>query len=456
MTYNHIADKNINNFANATGKIKDATGNFYYVSHPPFAYYFPFLIYKAIHYRPDVKSLQIINFLLHFIAAMFVYFTVCLLSFNRARSHLHIPSLVAFCFYVFAPPALWFQGNVYMSDMSVQTPFVIGVYVVLKMIIRQKFQVPKYIFFYAIILFVMIYTSWLGFFYAASVIVYSLLHVREIKGFRILILTTIVISIFTLRLITYQYSLIAGTEIYFNELFHRYLIRGSIGEINNGFWAFFISYFHYLKNIIYNYAVNYTLYYLIIIGFLFFVFSKKKLKITFTENGYRFIWLSLLPVLLMHMLFLNYSEHDFTVLYASLFLSVLMGIFYDKGKKSNSIKAGTLNLIYFLGVIVLCVQFTLSNLPGSRNIKGINYDLDKKIGEQIANQTDTNHVLFSYEKAEPQLIYYAKRNILNIQNEAAAYDFLKTNKLKLGSIITIADKETNPKIAIKDIALPIQ
>jgi hypothetical protein len=89
-----------------------------YVSHPPFAYYFPFYIYKILHYRPDVTSLQIINYFLHFLAAIFVYFNVCLLSFNRARSHLHIPSFIAFCFYVFAPPTLWFQGNVYMSDMA--------------------------------------------------------------------------------------------------------------------------------------------------------------------------------------------------------------------------------------------------------------------------------------------------------------------------------------------------
>jgi hypothetical protein len=112
--------------------------------------------------------------LLHFLSAIFVYFTVCLLSFNRARSHLHVPSFIAFLFYLFAPATLWFQGNVYMSDMAVQLPFVIGVYVVLKMIIRQKFYVPKYIFFYSLVLFSMIYTSWLGVFFAIAVIVYSL------------------------------------------------------------------------------------------------------------------------------------------------------------------------------------------------------------------------------------------------------------------------------------------
>jgi len=448
MTYNNEADKHINNFANATGRVKDVSGNFYYVSHPPFAYYFPFYIYKILHYRPDVTSLQIINYFLHFLAAIFVYFTVCLLSFNRARSHLHIPSFIAFSFYVFAPPTLWFQGNVYMSDMAVQTPFVIGVYVVLKMIIRQKFLVPKYILFYCIMLFIMMYTSWLGFFFAAAVVIYSLLHVRQIKEFRVLIWSTIIIGIFTLRLITYQYSLIAGAEAYFSELFHRYLIRGSIGAVNGGFWGFFVSYLKYIKNIIYNYGVNYIIFYLFISSFIFFVFSKKKLKITFTENGYRFIWLSVLPILLMHFFFLNYSEHDFTVLYASLFLSVLVGIFYDKAKKSNSIKIETLNLIYFTAIVVLCIQFTVSNLPGSKNIKGYKYDTEQSIAEQIKNNTNAEQVLFSYEKFEPQVIYYAKRNILYITNEADAFAFLKQRNLQKGAIISV---KSNSKVSIKEI-----
>lgn len=452
MTYNHEADKHINNFANATGKVKDAKGNFYYVSHPPFAYYFPYYIYKILHYRPDVVSLQLINFLLHFISALFVYFIVCLLSFNRARSHLHVPSFVAFCFYVFSPATLWFQGNVYMSDMAVQTPFIIGVYVVLKMIIRQKFFVPKYIFFYALALFIMMYTSWLGFFFASAVVVYSLLHVQQIKGFRVLIWTTVVISVFTLRLITYQYSTIAGAEAYFSELFYRYLIRGSIGEINNGFWSFFLSYFRYVKNIAYNYLVNYAVYYVIIAVFVMFALSRKKLKITFTENGYRFIWLSTLPILLMHFFFLNYSEHDFTVLYASLFLSVLMGIFYDKAKKTNAVKPGQLNLIYLSVVIILCVQFTLSNLPGSKNYKGENYDTDKIIGDQIKNLTDTNTVLFSLEKMEPQTIYYAKRNVLEIQKEEDAAAFLKKRNLSKGEIIEI-DRRGYTQVEVKKIGI---
>jgi hypothetical protein len=435
------ADKFINNFANATGKIVDKNGNFYYVSHPPFAYYLPYYFFKLIGVRPEVIHIQLFNFGLHFLTALFVYFTLSLLSFNSPRSILHIPSFVAFLFFLFAPATLWFQGNVYMSDMAVQAPFVIGVYIALKMIIRRKFFVTKYILFYALILFLMIYTSWLGLFFALAIFLYSLLHVKEIKGFRVLIWTTIIVAIIALRLIFYQYSNIAGAEAYLSELFNRYLIRGSLGDIQNGVFAFIYSYFIFFKNLLYNYTVNYIVFFLIIFGFIYVVFSKNKLKITFSENGYRFIWISLLPIGLLHVLFLNYSEHDFTVLYASLFLSVLMGVFYDKIKKSGAVALTKLNVAYSIALVLLMLHFTFSNLPGKANYKGDIYSLDKAKADFISANSDTSEVLFMYEKPEPQLIFYAKRNIKVVKSEEEAIAFLNLRKIEKGRLFDFSGRQ---------------
>src|ERR1043165_5917393 len=103
MTFNNPADKFINNSANASGKMIDKEGNYYYVSHPPFAYYFPFALFKLVHIRPDVLPLQILNLIFHFISGLFVYFTVCLLSFSRARNLPYRPGVVAFIIYIFLP-----------------------------------------------------------------------------------------------------------------------------------------------------------------------------------------------------------------------------------------------------------------------------------------------------------------------------------------------------------------
>ena len=428
MTYNNPADKFINNEANASGRMIDRDGNYYYVSHPPFAYYFPYAVFKILHVRPDVLPLQMLNMLFHLLSAIFVYFTVCLLSFNRARSYLHFPSFIAYSIYLFMPATLWFQGNVYMSDMAVHLPFVIGVYIVLKMVLRQKFYVPKYVIGYVIILFTMIYTSWLGVFFAFGVLVYSLLHVRTIKGFQVLIWSTIIVTFFTLRLITYQYSQINGMEAYVHEILNRYLLRGSVGQMHHGFLHFLFSYFILFKDIIYNYLVNYLAIYLLIIGFVWISITKAKLKIVFSDNGYRFIWLSVLPVVLMHLVFMQYSAQDFTVLYASLFFSVLIGILYDKVKKSGVFSDRALNGFVLFTITLLIGQFYLTNLPGSHSLKGVDYDLDKKMGEIIKKECPKEEIAVMYEKPSPQLIFYAGRNILLVDSLDKAAEFWPKSK----------------------------
>ena len=425
MTYNNPADKFINNEANASGGMIDTAGNYYYVSHPPFAYYLPYIVFKILHIRPDVLPLQILNMLIGFITALFVYFTVCLLSFNRARSYLHFPSFIAYSVYLFLPATLWFQGNVYMSDMLVHLPFVIGVYIVLKMILRQKFLVPKYIIGYILILFVMIYTSWLGVFFAFGVLVYSLLHVRSIRGFRVLIWSTIAVTFFTLRLITYQYAEINGMEAYIHEVTNRYLIRGSIGHLHHGFLHFLLSYFILIKDIIYNYLVNYLAIYLLIAGFIWISITRAKLKIVFSENGYRFIWLSVLPVVALHLVFMQYSSQDFTVLYASLFFSVLIGILYEKVKKSGVFSDKTINGLVLATIVLLIAQFYLTNIPGNHSLKGVDYDLDKKMGEIIKEKFHKDEIVEINEKPSPQMVFYAGRNIFYTEKNGASGDFHK-------------------------------
>jgi hypothetical protein len=413
MNFSNSADKFINNHANTSGKMLDNQGNYYYVSHPPFAYYFPFFVFKLLQIEADVLPLQILNMCLHFLSALFVYFTMCLLSFNRARSYPHLASLVAFTVYVFSPPTLWFQGNVYMSDMAVHTLFVIGVYTTLKMVIRQRFYSVKYLFFYVATLFLMIYTSWLGLFFAFGVLVYSLLHVKEIKGFKIIIALTVVVTLLALRIITYQYSQINGLEAYLTEILLRYLARGSLADTSQGLLYFIFSYVSLFKTLFLNYLINYLPVYLLLVGFIWMALSKAKLKIIFSENGYRFIWLSVLPIVLLHLFLLNYSIQDFTVLYASLFFSVLLAVLYDKMKKSGVFTIPQLHAMVLVFVFISILQFQLINLPGPVSILGKPYALAKQAGEFIAQNSASDEVIFVLGKEpEPQEIWYAKRNMV--------------------------------------------
>lgn len=461
MTFNNPADKFINNSANQSGRMIDKKGNYYYVSHPPFAYYFPFVLFKFLHVRPDVLPLQIFNMLLHFISGLFVYFTVCLLSFSRARNLPYRPGVVAFIIYMFLPVTLWFQGNVYMSDMAVHTLFIIGVYTALKMIIRQRFSSPKYIFLYVAVLALMIYTSWLGVFFAFGVLVYSLLHVRSNKGFGTLIWSTLVTALVVLRLIVYQYSQINGVSAYMEEMFSRYIIRGSLEETNQGLWHFMFSYMWLVKTVLYNYFIHYVVIYALILIFVWLIISHKKMKIVFSENGYRFIWLSVTPVILLHVIFLNYSVQDFSVMYASLFFSVLLGILYDKVKKSGAVSSPQLRMGLLVTVGLLIIQFQLMNRPaveGSEKF-GI-YNEAKAIGEKIKAESKPTEVIFSdVKEMSPQIVFYAQRNIRYASSPADAVQFLNARKSLQGRMFfqdtLAADKPLSQRIKSEVITLDI-
>lgn len=450
MTFNNPADKFINNSANQSGKMIDKDGNYYYVSHPPFAYYFPFFIFKILYIRPDVLPLQTLNLIFHFISGLFVYFTVCLLSFSRARSLPYRSAVVAFTIYIFLPITLWFQGNVYMSDMAVHLLFIIGVYTALKMIIRQKFYSPKYIFFYTLVLALMIYTSWLGVFFAFGVLVYSLLHVREIKGFRILLWTTVIVTLLMLRLIVYQYSQINGVGAYIEEMFSRYIIRGSLEETNQGLWHFMFSYLWLIKTLLYNYVIHYIVIYVLVSAFVWLAISRKKLKIVFSENGYRFIWLSVTPVVLMHVFFLNYSVQDFSALYASLFFSVLLGILYDKVKKSGAIPLRRMQIGLVIAVILMVVQFQVMNFV-SKERKGDFTELSfMQFGKDIKSAAKNDEIIFSDFSLDPQVIFYAERNVrLRMpRTNKGVIDFMKLRGFSKG--VYVAPQHLSGCILEKD------
>lgn len=341
------------------GGLRNASGNDVYIAHPPFSYYAPYLFFQLLHIEPSIVPLRGFNLLLHFVSGLFVYLIVSLLSFKRGRSLLHIPSFVAFTIYLFLPSTLWFQGNVYTADTAYMTLFIIGVYTILKMIIRAQYHNPKYLFFYTLCLFLMIYTSWLGYFFGGGVLVYSLLHLQKNKKHLMLIGITLLVIILTFRMIVWQYAQVAGYRALLQEWLSLYFTQGSVSDYQEGVFVFVFSYFLWMKNIVYNYLIHYSPLYLAGLYGLWIAVTRKKLRIVFSENGFRFIWLSITPVVLMHLLLMAYSTHAFTALYAALFFSVLSGILYDKIRKSTALPTETIHK----GVLVmLATQVILFHL----------------------------------------------------------------------------------------------
>ena len=414
MNYAGKANKNINNHASTIGNMKDNDGNFYYVSHPQFAYIFPYLVFKILHIKATVLSLEIFHLVVNFFSAAFIYLIICLLSIQKPFNKLFIPGLIGFAVYVFNPAVLWFQCNTYMSDMLVQLPFILAVYTILKLLMRKRFYSVKYLLYYALFLFLMIYTSWLGLFFAFAVLIYSLLKLREEKVFLPLILITVFVSFFTLVLIIEQYGTINGLDAYIVQMQDRFSVRGSTS--GDSFIRFVIIKIVEIKTLLLNYITSYLPIFILIVSFVYLVVSKAKLGFVFTKNGIRFLWLSILPVVLLHFVLLNYSGHDFVSLYGSLFLSVVIGILYDKLKRGKVMLPYIINGGILATIFLSIAIYYFINRPGKYSWKGDLYATSKNIGEYIKQEAKPNEVVFLAGDVvlDPQLIVYAERNIKKI------------------------------------------
>ncbi|MEI6312002.1 MAG: hypothetical protein WCP57_07070 [Bacteroidota bacterium] len=446
MSWQNPTDKFINNGACSTDKMIDKNGNYYYISHPPFAYYLPYFVFKIIHQRPTLLGLEIINLLLNFITALFVYLIVGLLCIKKGRSKIFYPSFIAFCVYLFNPATLWFQSNVYMSDMLVHVFFVIMVYITLKMLMREKFNVPKYIIWYGIVLAMMCYTSWLGYVFVAVVIVYSFWKLQFVSGFKTLISVTVVVSVGILALTIYQYSQINGLENYLLEMKSRYAVRGIVPRGVSGLFANIWGVLVNIKNLLVNYVIHYNLIYLWLIGIFFFVMSKKKTNFVFTRNGYRFLILSGFTILFFHIIFLEYSHHDFSVLYGSLMLSVIVGILFHKILFTRRVKPRWINVSIIVMCSLMVIEFWVMNraFDATQKKQSSSYNNYNRLSNQKEN------VLFYLANKEDKMdllsIYPYKRNVKNVSSIGEAQTFLRAHHQAKGYIINYELTNISPEI----------
>ena len=444
MNYPGEANKHINNWASTTGKVVDEVGNYYYISHPPFAYILPHLVFKLIQVKPSVSSIQIFHLFLNSISAIFIYLIVCLLGQQKPFLKTYWSGVVGFSIYLFSPGVLWFQSNTYMSDMLVHLFFILNVYVILKLLIRKRFFSPKYLVWYAIVLFLMIYTSWLGVFFAFSVFLYSFIKLRKTKVFIPLNLITLFVTIAAIALFTYQYSLISGFDNYLDQMLNRMSERGSM-IASRGILSMLKGLALGFVQLLKGYLTSYLPLFLLLASFVYLTFSKTKLRIVFTKNGYRFLWLSTLPVILLHIFLLNYSGHDFVSLYGSLFLSVLIAILYDKLKNAKTLSL--LQLRIGIGFVLLSsiASYYYINRPGDFSLKGAAYATSKDLGEHIAKSSLADEVIFVQGNlsVNPQMIYYAHRNIQKVNDVAEAQSFLLAHGLDKGILYHFTKESVN-------------
>ncbi|MEX2590671.1 MAG: hypothetical protein WD334_10755 [Chitinophagales bacterium] len=409
MNYPGPENKWINNFASGSGTMHDSQGNYYYVSHPPLAYYLPYFSLKALGLKVSVFWLQIWHCFIHLFSALLFYLLIREISSARA-------ALLSAVFYMMHGVSLWFQSNVYMSDMLVQLFFISSIYCYVKL--QQGFSAFG-LFQLGLSIALMVYCSWLGYFTAFVLLLHSFLKKKQ----PYLIATALIsAALVSTALFLYQYAQINGVSALISEWTQR-------GGERAGFQLqHFISIFK-------NYFLHYSPLFIVIVALYKSINWKEQKSILF---------LFFSPIILLHLFLSEYSVHDFTVLYALFPLAYLLALAIC----NLSSKVGR-NALTIMLLLVFIAQYYIFNLPGEKNYKGDKYAYFQEKGKAIAAEKEKGYVLFLLQdKIEPQTSYYAQCNVKSVNSQQEAGEFLEQRNGMKGKIMYF---DTNDKLQTKII-----
>lgn len=436
MNYEGKANKQINNHASTTGNMKDQEGNFYYVSHPPLAFILAYGFHFLLHLKVSVLSIQVFNLLFHFLSSIFIY--LILLEFFGKRSS--IP-FIGFIIYLFDPSTLWFQSNTYMSDILVHFFFITTIFFLVKSKKTDFSFKSKNTFLLYLSLFLMCSCSYLGYFTGGVMALFFLYKTKEQRSQFFHFLLVCFICSLTLYLTVSHYSQIAGIEHYLDQMKNRYAERGigSNGDLFHTFVALFKKYLIIILNTFINHGIVLSL-------LIFVIFRYRKLAIDTLKRIPKHLFLfSFLPVLLLNLFLPDYCGHDFTTLYLSVTMTILLTwLTAFNFPISEKLERRTIILLSIY-IFVSSLWYYVENLPGPNSIKGKPYAEGMNIGNFIKERSkkDLPVIIISKDVLGPETVFYAERNIFEARDKEEALYFLHKNHYTAGNLITLT-KENRP------------
>ena len=427
--------------------ISDDSGNYYYVSYPPFAFIFPHLVFKTLGITPDVLALESLNLLLHFLCALILYLLIGnLLPTNSKTRAISVPALIGAAIYLFAPLPLWHHANVYFADILVQLFFILGLYLSHRMLFMQADKhgrlIPMLLF---LTIFLMAYTEWIGFLFGICLVGVVLLFRKQVqRGSQVAWIALFALLLSGL-LTVFQYSTISGINDFVDIVLNRYTERsGHLGK----------SEFYQLNAHLYLgqvYLRNYFPQFVILafLGLMLFIVKPAQGKLTPQEKA--ILLLALTPALLHHVVLFEFTlVHDMALVKTCVFLGILTGVLLYRIQNAPAAQEGLAFKVVPHFVIVSMLAFSVF-LYHAHVIEPEGFSFEE-LGQQIKSQAGPEDTVFFkttstlgdflIEAPEnfviaPQIQYYAGRCIQVVPDKASALAHLKAHNKSQGVIFTI-------------------
>ena len=290
----------------------------FYISHPPFAYYFLYFSNIIL----GINDFIWINVFLTSLTAFFMYLIANTIFLNKAQLRFRIIPYITGLLYLINPYVVYYQVFNFHPDIFVQVFLVVFTYLILKLFFKNRYRSPKYLILIFIILFLMSYSSWLGAFYTMTIISISLFNLRKQYKMIVPTITAIIAFLLALTVVLVQYAAIDGTWNFITSFKNLYLKESYLN----------VNFLSAQKHILIHFFKSLWPFFAIFLLLIFVTFRGHKTRFLFTKNGYRYLVLSFLPFFFFYLFLFNYAQNEYTILYFIPVLVIITMVWCEKLK----------------------------------------------------------------------------------------------------------------------------
>lgn len=404
-----------------------SNGVFYYLSHTPLSYYLPHLLFTLSGTAPNETGLTLFNLFFHFTTALLLFGVLRITLARDDPSDLPRVPLAGALFYLFMPAPLWFHGNAYMADMFVQNLWALHLLVAVQLFQPGAPFRHRDLMLYAFTLALTVYTNWLGVLIGAVGFAYALYRLRQDgqrAWWRVLWLGVAAVAL-PLLLTAWQYAQVLEPGALLKYLAYRFHDRATMDFVEGGALT-------HLGRLGGNYVMGWLPMLLLMAGagLLLFLQARRGRTSPWPQGTTLFVLLTAAPVLLDHALLLKYADHDFAALKGGFFLCGMAALLADRVLRQMGERWPALLLP---GVVLGCVLGVLlfyhyNPLPDGDHVR---YDRQQRWGYTIAAEAQADEVVFALGfDPEPQVQWYARRNIKPVASEQEALAVLERRGMK--------------------------
>ncbi len=431
-------------------RLVDNSGNNYFVSYPPFAFILPYIVMKTFNIAPSQNLLVVLGMCIHIISGFLLF--ICINKFLRNKIfEFSIPAILGFFALMFFPPLLFHSVNYFPGFVVIPLILLFLLFIISFTNSERNLKLWQ-IFLFGFIVFLMVFTDWLGLFTALTLIFYLMISKRKANRiFNKLLLTSIISTALSLLLMFIQYVSISGFNNLFRAMAIRFVERSGFFANNltdqgmnylnpDSYLGFFINLHNALS----------WIGYVILFSFVLLLIFWRRIK----AFSYRVKFVSILiiaPVLLHFILFFNLSSIHFgsmTVLAIPFaFLAAYVICKFNNVDLKTSKYINPIFIVCFITASFLSLNTLENYLPNNEELQqkfnakakiiSTNSSFDEAIFLEIENEFNTEIIYLSF---------LAKRNMMFVGSINEAKEILRKHNKSKGVIFYSERELVNGKI----------